>query len=1621
MTEGTSTTDNSNRTNDLDILDDVIIESISGNREDTVIDGGTFNNVIHVGPITTDVKTIVVTIRNLRITGANGTSSAAPYQTGAGIFIDDFVNPLNNNTLEPHTLNLENVIINDNEGSGVSTDRITNVNIQNSDIRNNRGGGIANVGTMTITNSTIRNNIGGPGIRNTTVIYNEVSFSGTLTMTNSIVSDNVHTGNGGGFQISTGATTSITSSQILRNESNTDGGGLYIERNATIDKTVIAANIAGRNGGGFYASTSAGSSSIMVTNTTISENISYGDDANLGRGGGGFYNYAARVTARNVTLSGNRAVGAKGVSEQQGRGAGGGFYYRGFYNPSETTQQYPSFTELNNVTITDNRATIGGGFYTVSQYANTARTLRVVRVGNTIITSNTVADLNPDCRDSTNSTESLGNNVLSTSSGCPGFTEDTDTVGGGAGLNPLADNGGLTCTHAIQAETSTAVNNGNPDTCEANDQRGGNRVNSCDIGAFEFGANVASSGIECRFGNETPIAADDDYEVNFNSVLTVPTAQGVLLNDSDPDGVSTNLSAILENDVDNGTVVLNSDGSFIYTPDNGFVGEDSFTYFANDGIDNSNVSTVTITVLAPNPIAVNDTYTTNPGQTLQVNVPGVLTNDLDPNPETGVEDLIAVLSQDIPTGQGSLVLNQNGSFVYTPGTFTGTTSFTYIARNSVTALDSVTTGKVTINVTQTAPTAVDDAYNAPFSTAATPRQLSVTAADGVLANDTDPNSNPLTAVIVGSSTKAGGSIILNANGSFTFTPDNNYVGEVFFDYKANDGTEDSNTARITFTISDTAPLAINDSYFGEVDVQLTRNAQEGVLANDNDPNGDAMTAVVVETVSEGTLTLNADGSFAYTPPTGEAGIFTFTYKVEANGQESNVATVTITISDENAPVAANDSYTTPANTTLAVPQAQGVLANDTDPGSATLTAQVVTSPEHGDLTLNSNGSFTYIPDTDYVGSDTFTYQANNGTTNSGPATVTITITEAAAELVAANDVYTTPPNTTLSVPAPGVRTNDTVPTGVTANAVKVSDPTSGTVVLGSDGQLVYIPVAAFTGDVSFTYKLVNVSTNAESNTATVTISVTDSPTALVATDDNYNTAVGQTLTIAAPGVLSNDTGTGTLSASKLTDPASGTLVLSADGAFTYIPVADFTGAVSFTYNATNGTETDSATVTINVGGGGGNAPVANGDTYTTAPGESLAVAAPGLLTNDTDADDDVLTAAKASDPANGTVTVDVSGAFTYIPNSGFSGVDTFTYTASDGVNTSPAATVTIVVTSNAGGELNLISPAGTVSNTVGNPLFTWLPVSNAFAYDLYVENTITKRVLFYNRLTATDHCTQSLCSVDLTTLPGGDASWHENGSYVAWITVADSGNWKSFEYTIQANLPGLVTLADPTRVNETSRPTLNFTLDGDAANSAWFEIFIGARSGSALTTYYYNWHSRREACGSMESTTCAFPVPTDLINWSSYELYIRSWGPGGFSTGGIQGFTNPLTFAVNSPVIGTLAGFATVTASTTPTLTWTHDAGASWYEIWIGTPDFLYTGHIQWYFADDLGCEDGTCELSPSVVSSIAGLNYDGLDLIYPGTDYVWYLRAWGAANQFNQGGVGSGWTEAAGANFRAP
>ncbi|MBY0431686.1 MAG: tandem-95 repeat protein, partial [Rhodospirillales bacterium] len=166
------------------------------------------------------------------------------------------------------------------------------------------------------------------------------------------------------------------------------------------------------------------------------------------------------------------------------------------------------------------------------------------------------------------------------------------------------------------------------------------------------------------------------------------------------------------------------------------------------------------------------------------------------------------------------------------------------------------------------------------------------------------------------------------------------------------------------------------------------------------------------------------------------------------------------------PVAQADSLTTPQDTAI-VDILSKILANDTDSDSDELTAKVTVPPQHGTLTSN-NGVTSYTPNSGYVGTDSFTYAANDGTGDSPPAQVSITIRPADEIPVAVNDTYPVDQHQTLGIAAPGVLGNDTPP-ALAKTAAPKTGPANGTLSLNPNGSFTYTPNDMFSGTDLFTY------------------------------------------------------------------------------------------------------------------------------------------------------------------------------------------------------------------------------------------------------------------------------------------------------------------------------------------------------------------------------------------------------------------------------------------------------------------------------------------------------------------------------------------------------------------------
>ena len=474
--------------------------------------------------------------------------------------------------------------------------------------------------------------------------------------------------------------------------------------------------------------------------------------------------------------------------------------------------------------------------------------------------------------------------------------------------------------------------------------------------------------------------------------------------------------------------------------------------------------------------------------------------------------------------------------------------------------------------------------------------------------------------------------------------------------------------------------ASSDLGFNLAMAGITSSAAGGVLANDIELDGQALTATRLTNTGNGNVAFNSDGTFTYTPGLNFHGTDTFTYAA-SDGTNSSNATVTITVhpGPNDIPETMPDSYDGTEDQTLVVQVASGVLDNDNDPDLDPLTAVLHTPAANGAVTLNPDGSFNYVPDADFAGVDSFFYIANDTIDDSAPTEVTLNIANVPDRPVAHADVFVAQPGQSLSVPAAGVLGNDTDgDVGTVLTAQLASGPSSGTFNLAPDGGFTFTPDGASPGTATFSYHASDGALQSLSP-ATVTIHINARPNT---TANNYTVVEDNALAVNAPGVLGDDSdpeGAG-LTAKLVSDVSNGTLALAADGSFTYTPDADYWGGDSFIYAANDGLQDSVPTQVSLFVSPVNDPPVASPDNYTVLANQTINIGVPeGVLANDVDIDNASIGSLLGVTTTNGTLALETDGSFTYTPDADFAGEDSFTYTVFDGLLSSAETTVTLFV------------------------------------------------------------------------------------------------------------------------------------------------------------------------------------------------------------------------------------------------------------------------------------------------------------------------------------------------------
>jgi len=848
------------------------------------------------------------------------------------------------------------------------------------------------------------------------------------------------------------------------------------------------------------------------------------------------------------------------------------------------------------------------------------------------------------------------------------------------------------------------------------------------LGEIATGVDFAGSEDDIApvdFGNVdniAPVAVEDSYVFDEDTLLEVEVLQGLLANDSD-----ANLDVLtteLVSGPQHGVLGLNPNGSFSYDPDADFNGQDQFTYRAFDGELRSDPITVLLTV---NPVNDAPAHEFGPSQSVDEDTKLVFSARRDNaltirDADAGADPVTVTLTalngtlrfDTLPgidhgthtiTDTVAAINNFLEGFVFVPAlNFNGEALIVVTtddlghngAGSAFITTDTIT---ITVNPVDDPTVAVGDAFAILEDGA-----LSA-AAPGVLANDLEVDGDPLVAHLV--TDVSHGVLAFNPDGSFSYTPAADFNGTDEFTYLVNVGVGESNVATVTLEVA-----SVNDVPAFTKGPDVARGEDTGPQAIAGWATGIAAGAAnEAAQALEFLVATSNPGLFSALPSIAADGTLTFTSAPDAHG----VAAVVVALRDDggtenggldtSAPqvftitiLPVNDAPTFAKGPDLVVDEDEGPQvfedwATGISVGPADEAGQAyffeVTNDQAAlfdeQPTLDASGTLRFAPKADAFGTATVSVvlrdsggTANGGSDASAVQTFKITVAPLNDRPVAIGAI-----GATFDVEEDEVLSDALTGFDVDGDALTFSafgpGPVHGALALAPDGSFTYTPDDDFFGTDVFGFRVSDGITS--SLAAVVTIHVAPVNDAPVAAPESYDLVEDEPLDLSvfgpAFGVLANDVDVDgdALTAILASQAAHGTVVLDANGTFLYTPNADFFGGDTFTYQARDpsGVLSNVATVSLFVENQN-DAPVAFDVTLETDEDAALEALLPVA-----DADGDALAFEILDQPLHGALELLDGGAFRYTPDADFFGSDSFTVRASDGLLPSAIGTVSIQV------------------------------------------------------------------------------------------------------------------------------------------------------------------------------------------------------------------------------------------------------------------------------------------------------------------------------------------------------
>ncbi|HEY8360455.1 MAG TPA: tandem-95 repeat protein, partial [Ramlibacter sp.] len=955
-------------------------------------------------------------------------------------------------------------------------------------------------------------------------------------------------------------------------------------------------------------------------------------------------------------------------------------------------------------------------------------------------------------------------------------------------------------------------------------------------------------------GNSTGIGNEDAGVIS--GVLTATDADGM-----------TNPGYTVTGVAGHGTATIDAiTGAWSYTPDADYNGPDSFTVTVTDSAGNTATRTINLSVTPVTDIATDTAATAEDTAVTR----DVLANDS----FEGAGRLITAVTNGAH-GTVTIIDAALGLVRYTPdANYNGTDAYTYTVTSG--GVSETVTVNVTITPVNDATTFSGTTGSGNEDAGSITGTLTVADADGIT-----------TPAFTVTSNGSHGTATINASGAWTYTPAADYNGPDSFTVRVTDNAGNTSTQVIAVNVGSVADTADDTATVAE-DGAVTTD----LLTNDSFEGAEIITAVTQG--AHGTVTIidAAAGTVRYTPDANWHGTDTYTYTVTSGGV-TETATVTVTVAPVNDPTVFGGNSTGIGNEDAGV--ISGVLTA-TDADGMTNPGYVVTAAAgHGTATIDAiTGAWSYTPDADYNGPDSFTVTVTDNAGNTATRTINLSVTPV-TDIV--TDTATTAEDTAVTR---DVLANDSFE-GAGRSITAVTNGAHGTVTIidAALGLVRYTPDANYNGTDAYTY---TVTSGGVSETVTVNVTITpvNDATTFGGTTGSGNEDAGSitgTLTVADADGITTPAFTVTSNGSH------GTATINATtGAWTYTPAADYNGADSFTVRVTdNAGNTSTQVISVNVGSV---VDIAD-DTATVAEDGAVTT---DLLANDSFEGAEIITA--VTQGAHGTVTIiDAAlGTVRYTADPNWHGTDTYTYTVTSGGITE-TATVTVTV--------NPVNDAAVFTGTTSG-------------------STTEDGAAITGTLTATDVDGMATPAYTVTGLAGhGTATINAAGAWT-YTPAADYNGPDSFTVTVTDNAGNTTTQVislTVTAVADIANDTVTVAEDGTVTTSVRAnDTFEGTPTLTAVTQ---GAHGTVTIVDAATGTVLYTPNP----NYNGPDSYTYT-----VTSGGV---TETATVTVNVTPVDDAASFGGATSgsgnedagSITGTLTVTDAADG------ITTPAFTVVGN----------------------------------------------------------------------------